>query len=122
MSRDPASVDAYIRDPLCGFSLSNQSWVDLLDALGPLTDPHNLKRLPPDLPILAIAGTRDAVGDMGRGVLRLVHAYRSAGMSNVTLRLHADARHELFHETNRHEVYGEVVEWITSRLDGAVTA
>ena len=36
LSRDEAEVDKYIEDPLCGFDISVQSWVDMLDALGPL--------------------------------------------------------------------------------------
>jgi alpha-beta hydrolase superfamily lysophospholipase len=44
-----------------------QTWVDLLDALKPLTASQNVGKIRKELPILLIAGTRDAVGDMGEG-------------------------------------------------------
>jgi len=57
LSRDPATVDAYIADALCGFRCTNQLWVDLLDALSPLSTPATLARFPKDLPIYVIAGS-----------------------------------------------------------------
>lgn len=109
-----AEVDAYRDDPMCGFLLSVQSWLDLLDALGSLTDPKNLARIPRDLPIYIFAGTKDPVGDFGRGVERLAGAYRAAGLRRVELRLYEGGRHEMLHEKNADEVVSELIAWITS--------
>lgn len=112
LSRDEAEVDAYAADPLCGFVLSVQSWVDLLDALGGLTASRSLARIPKDTPIYVFAGTRDPVGDFGRGVTRLTEAYRAAGLRRVEMRLYPGARHETLHETNRAEVTSDLIRWI----------
>ena len=116
LSRDAAEVDKYIQDPLCGFPCSVQTWVDLLDALKPLTASQNVGKIRKELPILLIAGTRDAVGDMGEGVKRLQGIYQSAGLKRVTMKLYPEARHELLNETNRDEVTRDVLGWI----DGAI--
>ena len=116
LSRDAAEVDKYIQDPLCGFPCSVQTWVDLLDALKPLTASQNVGKIRKELPILLIAGTRDAVGDMGEGVKRLLGVYQSAGLKRVTMKLYPEARHELLNETNRDEVTRDVLGWI----DGAI--
>ncbi|MBW1875832.1 MAG: alpha/beta fold hydrolase, partial [Deltaproteobacteria bacterium] len=33
LSRDPEEVDKYVADPLCGFAVSTQVWIDMLRAL-----------------------------------------------------------------------------------------
>jgi alpha-beta hydrolase superfamily lysophospholipase len=100
LSRHEEEVDRYVADPLSGFLVTTQTWVDLLDALGELTLPANLARIPKSLPIYVFAGTRDAVGDMGRGVASLAEAYRRAGLRDVELKLYSGGRHEMLHETN----------------------
>ena len=112
LSRDPAEVDAYVGDPLCGFALSVQSWLDMLDALGALTAPANVSRILVDLPIYAFAGDRDPVSAGGEGVTRLVETYRAAGLTNVEIRLYPGGRHETLNETNRDEVIADLLRWV----------
>ena len=116
LSRDTASVDAYVDDPLCGFMVTTTTWVVLLDALGDLLSPKNLARVRTDLPIFILSGTDDPVGDMGRGPLRLADSYRAAGLRDVELKLYVGGRHEMLHETNRDEVVVDVVSWIHRAL------
>ncbi len=115
LSRDPAEVDKYVADPLCGFAISVQSWLDMLDALGTLLTPPNLSRIPKDKPIYAFSGDADPVSK-GGGVTRLVEAYRSAGLERVEVRLYSEARHETLNETNRDEVITDLFDWIESQL------
>lgn len=110
LSRDPAEVDKYVCDPLCGFEVDVQFWVDLLDALdGPVHDPANQQKIPREMPILLVAGDKDPVGDFGKGVRRLHEEYRSAGVRDLTLRLYPGARHEVLNETNRDEVTNDIL-------------
>ncbi|NCQ61614.1 MAG: alpha/beta hydrolase [Myxococcales bacterium] len=109
LSREEAEVDAYIEDPLCGFDISVQSWVDMLDALGPLSRVSNQRRIPRKQPLFILAGSRDPVGDFGVGVQRLAASYRSAGLEAVELKLYEGGRHEMLHETNRAEVMDDMV-------------
>ena len=78
--------------------------------------------MPKAFPIHVIAGTRDPVGDYAKGVERLLAACTSAGLTRVTHRFYAGARHELVNETNRDEVTCDVIAWldrlITPRLPG----
>lgn len=111
LSRDPAEVDAYIADPLCGFEVSTQTWVDLLGALGRIADPRNVARVPKDLPLYLFAGDSDPVGEHGKGMKRLHDAYRRAGIADVRLRLYAGGRHEMLNETNRAEVMADLIAW-----------
>lgn len=119
LSRDEREVDLYVDDPLCGFAVTTQTWIDLLDALGELASPRQLARVDRDLPIYVLAGTKDPVGDFGRGVRRLVDAYRAAGLRNVELKLYEGGRHEMLHETNAAEVIADLVAWIERTLERA---
>jgi alpha-beta hydrolase superfamily lysophospholipase len=112
LSRDPAEVDKYRDDPLCGFALTAQAWVDFLEGKAMLGSPSHLRQVPKTLPIHVIAGTRDPVGEEAQGVERLLRAYRSAGLPQVTHRFYEGARHELLNETNRDEVTRDVIAWV----------
>jgi alpha-beta hydrolase superfamily lysophospholipase len=112
LSRDAAEVDKYIVDPLCGFPASVQLWIDLLDALADAARARRQASIPKRLPVYVIAGSRDPVGGNTRSVRQLLSAYRQAGLERVTHRFYAEARHELFNETNCDEVTRDLIAWL----------
>lgn len=112
LSRDPAEIDRSLADPLCGTPLSARSWVDFLAGRAKLGTRVHLQRIPKRLPILLIAGTRDPVGENGRGVRRLLAAYQAAGLECVSMKLYDGARHELVNETVREAVTADVIAWL----------
>lgn len=119
LSRDPAEVDKYVADPRCGFKLSAQGWIDLLDALYQLADPKNQARVPKDLPMLLIAGEKDPVVGGLKFFERLVAEYNRAGLTRYTWKVYPGARHELLNETNRDEVTRDLLDWIDQVALGA---
>ncbi|MFT5680223.1 MAG: alpha-beta hydrolase superfamily lysophospholipase [Myxococcota bacterium] len=116
LSRDEAEVDRYIADPRCGFRCTNQLWIDLLDALDVFTTSAFQARMPPSLPVYLLAGTRDPVGDNGKSVQSLAEALSTAGLTDVTLKLYEEGRHESFNEINRDVVMGDLLAWIQGVL------
>ena len=109
LSRDPAEVDKYVADPLCGFPFSTQLGVDLLDALGGLSAPETVARIPKDLPMYIFSGARDPVGDNIDG---LIDAYRRGGLTRLAVKIYPDGRHEMLNETNRDEVTRDLLDWL----------
>ena len=109
LSRDPAEVDAYIADPLCGFPFTTQLAVDLLDALPGLLAKEKLARIRKDLPTYVFSGERDPVGANIKG---LNESLRDAGFTKLTSRIYPGARHETLNETNRDEVMRDVIAWL----------
>jgi alpha-beta hydrolase superfamily lysophospholipase len=112
LSRDFAEVDKYIADPLCGFRPSAQLWIDMLDALGSIADPQRQSRIPRELPIYILAGDRDPVSDNTKSLQQLVDAYWRAGVTQVTCKFYAGGRHNMFDETNRAQVIGDLLTWM----------
>lgn len=101
LSRDPAQVDAYLQDPLCGFSCTVGLWHDFIAgmlAIDPAQWPRNL-------PVHLMAGGDDPVGEMGRGFRKHVSALRKQGVKVASDRVFEGARHELMNETNAGEVW-----------------
>jgi alpha-beta hydrolase superfamily lysophospholipase len=111
LSRDAKEVDKYVADPLCGFPVSTQLAIDLLDALKPLTAPATIARIPKALPIYIFSGERDSVGPNLKG---LIAAYRAAGL-NVRTKIYPEARHETLNEINRDEVTADLLAWINEQ-------
>ena len=113
LSRDPAEVDAYVADPLCGFAVTNQLAIDFLDAWPQVIAPDRLARIRKDLPIYVFSGEKDPVGTNIHG---LIDALKAAGFTRLTTRIYPGARHETLNETNRDEVTRDLIAW----LDGVV--
>jgi alpha-beta hydrolase superfamily lysophospholipase len=117
LSRDANEVLKYNADPDCGFPLTSQAWLDLLNARVAQGAVAFFRRIPSALPVHVIAGTRDPVGEEVKGVRRLLKAFADAGLSNVSSRLYDGARHELVNELNRDEVTSELIAWISSAIE-----
>lgn len=116
LSRDPAEVDQYIANRLCGFRVSNQLWIDLLGGLIDISQQKNLSRLPHNLPVYLFGGDRDPVGRNGKGLPQLEKMLRKAGLKNVTTTLYRDGRHEMLNETNRAQVLADLGTWLDKTL------
>ena len=112
LSRDPAEVDKYVADPLCGFPATVQLWVDLLDGWAAVSTSSHRKHVPKTLPLYVIAGGRDPVSGGTRQLEPWLADYRAEGFMNVKHRFYPQARHELFNETNRDEVTAELIAWL----------
>jgi alpha-beta hydrolase superfamily lysophospholipase len=65
LSRDAPEVDKYNHDPWCGFPLTSQAWLDMLEARKAQGSAEFFRRIPNALPIHIIYGTDDSVGEQG---------------------------------------------------------
>ena len=112
LSRDPAEVDAYIADPLCGFQCTNGLWLDLFQGLLSISSISALKNIDSQLPLYIIGGNKDPVGQAGKGLRKLAGAMSAAGVRDITTDIYPDGRHEMFNETNRDEVIAKLTAWL----------
>lgn len=112
LSRDPREVDAYIADPLCGFTVTPASMQSIFAAAAALFAPGALKHIRPDLPIYIFSGDKDPVNGGLAWLKPLVERYRDAGIQDVSYEFYKDGRHEMLNETNRAEVVGKLGAWI----------
>lgn len=115
-SRDEASVDKYVSDPLCGFIPSVGLFRDMMQGIRFVSEAKNLERMKKDLPVFFFSGDADPVGEMGRGVIRVYKKFLAAGMTDVTLKLYHEGRHEMLNEKNKAQVYDDCLCWLESKL------
>ncbi len=113
LSRDPAEVDKYIADPLCGFNATVQLWIDMLDTWAAVA--KSCAMVPKNLPIYVISGTHDPVSAGTKSLEPMLEQYRAAGLQ-VEHEFYPESRHELLNETNREEVIQDLLGWITRKL------
>lgn len=109
LSHDPAEVDAYIQDPLCGFGASVSLWLDVFAMT--FRAPKLVYRLPRTMPIHLLGGGEDPATDHGRAVLWLSSLLKRSRFTNVTTRIWPTARHETLNDTIRMEAADEFAQW-----------
>ena len=116
LSRDHAVVDAFIADPLCFAQLQARSFASFLAAAPKLSDPANLGKIRPDLPVYLFSGSEDPVGQQLEGVRLLIERYHKAGIHNISHDFYAAGRHEMLNEINREEVRAHLLTWISESM------
>jgi alpha-beta hydrolase superfamily lysophospholipase len=112
LSRDPEQVDLYIADPQCGFGLDIVGGRDMFVGARALAEADNLNGLNPELPVYITVGDMDPVNGQLALVYVLVERLTQAGLKDVTLKHYEGARHEVFNETNRDEVFNDLLAWL----------
>jgi alpha-beta hydrolase superfamily lysophospholipase len=66
--------------------------------------------------MLLIAGSEDAIG-AERGNQMLLKALLKAGVKDVELIIYHEGRHEMFNETNKEDVIGDMIAWLDGEFD-----
>ncbi len=116
LSRDEATVDAYIADPRCGFGIDTDAAKDMFAGARRMADPGQVAAVRPDLPLYIAAGESDPVNANLALLNVLIDRYRAAGLTDVTVRTYPGARHEILNETNCDEVMASIIDWIDQVL------
>ncbi|MBU1587751.1 MAG: alpha/beta hydrolase [Actinobacteria bacterium] len=115
LSRDPAVADAFRDDPLTFYAAAIQLF-GLADGLRLLGKPT--KTIAKDIPLLIMIGSEDTLGGE-KSIAKLAAAYvNRSKLSDVTAIVYPEARHEIFNETNRDEVIGDLVSWLDAHIAG----
>lgn len=113
LSRNPEVWAEFEADPLT-------TDVPLLKLFGPVETLKLLGRpakdLGHDIPLLLLVGRDDSVGGP-RSVHKLADEYRSrSGLTDVTTLVYPDARHEIFNELQKDEVFADVLAWLDRHI------
>ena len=111
LTRDKAIREAYEADPFCGTPSSLRFNHSMTKMMCQATDPVNLKKVRDDLPIAMFCGEEDPAGGYGKGPRTALEIYQKYGKT-VSLKLYPGARHEVLNETNKEEVYRDILKFL----------
>ncbi len=119
--RDTRVVDAYLADPMCSFSTKGGMTHAMMAGLRRVCDPRELERMELSTPVYFFAGDADPVGSMGKGVRKVERLFRTAGCQDVACRLYPGGRHEMLNETNKDEVFADLLAWLEAHMRPSAT-
>ncbi len=115
LTRDLPRVDGRGDDERTNFMFTLSGYKDLFTALGESNSKSWYSSYPIYLPTLVMSGDSDPVGNYGKGVREVYDGLSNAGVLNLRLKMYEGARHELFNETNREEVFLDIYNWLISQ-------
>ena len=118
LSKDPSNVDAYEKDPLCGFDFTNNGYYILFSVIKAACSKKIISAVPKDLPVYFVVGELDPVGDYGGGVIKACNKFHKAGVKNVSITLYDGCRHEILNDVCKEQLQNDILEFITDEVNG----
>ncbi len=108
LTRDTQVFEKYIADEYCGGSFPFSFYYSMLTNM--VKANHGISRIG-NKKLFLIAGENDPVGQKGVQVKKLFKIYLENNI-NAKMKLYPQARHELLNETNKDEVYADVLNFL----------
>ena len=112
LSSDEENVRHYNEDPLCGFTFTNNGFINLFKLLISSYSRKGWILRSPELPILLIAGADDPVIQSPKKFYELKSFLKKLGYKKVSAHLYKDRRHELLNEKGREHIYKNILSFI----------
>jgi alpha-beta hydrolase superfamily lysophospholipase len=111
LTRDLPLVSDRGDDPYTSFIFTLSAYHDLFTMLENISKRSWYDSYPKELPTLIMSGTMDPVGQYSEGPRRVFEGLSSRGAA-VDIRMYEDARHELFNELCREEVFRDIRDFL----------
>lgn len=112
LSTDIEKVEAYNKNPLCGYVFTNNGFINLFQLMQEAFSTKGWGKNNLTLPILIIAGEEDPVIQSREKFEQLEQFLRGIGYSEIKSKLYPGMRHELLNERNKEQVYQEILAFI----------
>ena len=116
LTREGSLVSDRHGDPRTEFTFTVTAYRELFRMLSESNSREWYKKFPKAMPTLVISGDEDPVGNYGKGPMTVYKKLLISGASSVELKLYGGARHELFNETNREEIFSDIAAWIAENV------
>ena len=112
LSSSRRNVEAYDKNPLCGFVFTLNGFENLFHLMTRVYDKQGWSMQHPALPILFVAGEDDPCIDTSEKFKEAYEMLMSCGYQQVEHHLFAHMRHEILNEDEHQQVYDYLLTWI----------
>lgn len=116
LSSNEKEVDKYIEDEYCGTVFTTSFYYYFLKGLKDIHTSEVMNKINKNLPIYIFGGSKDPVGNNGKGIVNLYKMYKNIRINNVEYKVYENGRHEMLNEVNGAEVMDDVVNWLNKQL------
>lgn len=116
ITSDEVLLAESLNSPYASVLFTAGFYLDLFNALVDVKQAKNLLRIPRDLPIFSVSGSKDPFGFNGFGVKTLFEGYKSLGFKDASYNIYKNKRHSILRETNRAQVTLDIISWINERI------
>ena len=111
LTRDETENKKYENDELCGYSVTPKFYSGIFSTIGFIN--RNYKKLDKYARILAIYGTDDKVIDIPY-INQIFNTLRKK-KRRINILENKNGRHESLNETNKYEIYDEILKWLNAK-------
>lgn len=105
----------YHESELCGFTFTDDAYLALFSLMKNAYDIKNWNCTNPQMPVLFIAGSEDPCIGNVRKFAKAVQTMRCAGYLDVKGKLYQGMRHEILNETNKAQVYHDIIVYLKKK-------
>ena len=116
LSENEANIKAYEADPLTGFNFTNNGYMTLFSLMESGLNKGWATTINKNFPMLFVSGNNDPIGDMGKGIDKLVKRLNEQKFSDVKSKLYPHMRHEPLHELEKKTVYEDILDWLNNHI------
>lgn len=110
LTRDLKIRDLYRKDPKCNFIFTLNAFMGFLQIMKDVTAESWAETMPKEVPFHLFSGLEDPVGAYGKGVQETYENLLEAKVKDVSIKLYPKGRHEMLQETNKKEVYADLLD------------
>ena len=111
---DEAELEKYLADPLVRKDISAGLFRELLGSMKRTGNVDSYRRWNKEMPVYLMYGTKDAVGDFGKGVQQVYNQMKKAGLCDIEFAQYIDGRHDILHEERgcAESVRHSIADWL----------
>jgi len=109
LTRDESVWQKYLQDDFCGNSFKLNFYESLFTLFK--NNYSDINSVDKNLPILILSGSDDPVSNKAKGAKALYDFYKKNNL-NVKLKIYENARHEILNETNKNEIYNDILNFL----------